>query len=375
MTAVRLALTLGYLSGEHGSVAAEAAHALDLTRAAEAAGYACAWVGEAYGTDAPTVLAWLAAQTTSIGLGSAVMQVPARSAAATAMTAATLDALSRGRFRLGVGVSGPQVSAGWHGVPFDAPLARTRAYVEVVRAALARQPLTHDGPHLPLPPPGYSGPALRLAQPAPRADLPLYLAALGPRNVELTGEIADGWLPVFFSPEHPGDAAQRLAAGRARAGGAGRGDGTAFDVSPSVPLVVTGAGEPSEDVDQALARLRAHTALYLGGMGSRTLNVYAAAATRMGFGQAAGAVQDLYLQRRQRDAAAAVPEALLATTALVGDRDHLAGRLRAYAAAGASTVSVMPMAADPAARARAVATAAAALADAGLQGTAPGGQA
>lgn len=366
MTAVRLALTLGYLSGESGSVAADAAHALDLTRAAEAAGYACAWVGEAYGTDAPTVLAWLAAQTSTIDLGSAVMQVPARSAAATAMTAATLDALSGGRFRLGVGVSGPQVSAGWHGVAFDAPLARTRAYVEVVRAALARQPLTHDGPHLPLPPPGYSGPALRLAQPAPRADLPLYLAALGPRNVELAGEVADGWLPVFFSPEHPGEAMERLAAGRARSS---RPDGGApFDVSPSVPLVVTGAGQAREDVDQALGRLRAHTALYLGGMGSRTLNVYAAAATRMGFGEAAASVQDLYLQRRQREAAAAVPDALLATTALVGDRDHLAGRLRAYAGAGVSTVSVMPMAAEPAAAAQAVATAAAALADAGLEG-------
>ena len=365
MTAVRLALTLGYLSGEHGSVAADAAHALDLTRAAEAAGYACAWVGEAYGTDAPTVLAWLAAQTSAIGLGSAVMQVPARSAAATAMTAATLDALSGGRFRLGVGVSGPQVSAGWHGVPFDAPLARTRAYVEVVRTALARRPLTHDGPHLPLPPPGYPGPALRLAQPAPRADLPLYLAALGPRNVELTGEIADGWLPVFFSPEHPGDAAQRLAAGRARREDArSAGPDDPFDVCPSVPLVVTGAGQDEREVEVALGRLRAHTALYLGGMGSRELNVYAAAAARMGFASEASTVQDLYLERRQRDAAAAVPDALLATTALVGDRDHLAERLRAYAGAGASTVSVMPMAADPAARRRAVTTAAAALVDA-----------
>ena len=374
MTAVRLALTLGYLSGEHGSVAADAAHALDLTRAAEAAGYACAWVGEAYGTDAPTVLAWLAAQTRDIDLGSAVMQVPARSAAATAMTAATLDALSGGRFRLGVGVSGPQVSAGWHGVPFDAPLARTRAYVEVVRAALARKPLTHEGPHLPLPPPGYSGPALRLAQPAPRADLPVYLAALGPKNVELAGEIADGWLPVFFSPEHPGDAAEHLAAGRGRRESAGRAGGDGFDVCPSVPLVVTGAGEEA-DADEALGRLRAHTALYLGGMGSRKLNVYAAAATRMGFGEQATAVQDLYLERRQRDAAAAVPDALLATTALVGDRDHLAERLSAYAAAGVSTVSVMPMAADPAARQRAVATAAAALADAGLEDAAPEGHA
>lgn len=361
MTAVRLALTLGYLSGEHGSVAADAAHALSLTRAAEAAGYACAWVGEAYGTDAPTVLAWLAAQTTSIDLGSAVMQVPARSAAATAMTAATLDALSGGRFRLGIGVSGPQVSAGWHGVPFGAPLARTRAYVEVVRTALARQPLLHEGPHLPLPPPGFTGPALRLAQPAPRADLPVYLAALGPKNVELAGEVADGWLPVFFSPEHPGDAAGHLAAGRERSERSG-----AFDVCPSVPLVVTGAGEPDGDVDEALGRLRAHTALYLGGMGSRKLNVYAAAAGRMGFEREAAAVQDLYLERRQRDAAAAVPDALLATTALVGDRDHLAGRLRAYAEAGVGTVSVMPMAPDPAARERAVTVVAAALADAGL---------
>ncbi len=351
---MRLALSLGYLSGESGSVSTDAGHALDLVRVCEDAGYAQVWVGEAYGTDAPSVLGWLAAQTSGIGLGSAVMQVPARSAASTAMTAATLDALSGGRFHLGLGVSGPQVSAGWHGVAFDEPLARTRAYVETVRTALARRPVhlgADDG-----------SPALRLAVPAPRADLPLYLAALGPRNTELAGEIADGWLPVFFSPEHAAEAMDRLATGRARADDP-RGP---FDVAPSVPLVVTGsAGATTDDPDgeqaASMARLAGHTALYVGGMGSRTMNVYRSAAARMGHGAAAETVTDHFLAGRRREAAAAVPLGLMRSTGLVGDPDEITARLVAHAAAGVSTVSVMPMAATPAGRRRAVQVAAAAL--------------
>ncbi len=352
---MRLALTLGYLSGESGSVATDAAHALDLALAAEGAGYAQVWVGEAYGTDAPSVLGWLAAQTSTIGLGSAVMQVPARSAASTAMTAASLDALSGGRFHLGLGVSGPQVSSGWHGVGFDKPLARTRAYVETVRTALARRPVPPQGP-------GDDLPALRLALPAPRADLPVYLAALGPRNTELAGEIADGWLPVFFSPEHAGEAMDHLAAGRARAADPSRD----VAVVPTVPLVVTGAaGATGGDADgeeaAAMARLAAHTALYVGGMGSASLNVYRDAATRMGHGEAASRITEHYLSGRRREAAAAVPLELVRSTGLVGDPDDIAGRLAAHAAAGVTTVSVTPMAATPAGRQRALTVAAEAL--------------
>lgn len=358
---MRLALSLGYLSGESGSVATDAAHALDLTRVAQDAGYAQVWVGEAYGTDAPSVLGWLAAQTSTIGLGSAVMQVPARSPASAAMTAASLDALSGGRFHLGLGVSGPQVSAGWHGVAFDKPLARTRAYVETVRAALARQPVRHEGASDDLP-------ALRLAMPAPRADLPLYLAALGPRNTELAGEIADGWLPVFFSPEHAGEAMGHLAAGRARAQDA---DG-AFDVAPTVPLVVTGtAGATTDDAAgesaAAMARLAGHTALYVGGMGSRTMNVYRDAAARMGHGEVAGEVTDHFLSGRRREAAAAVPLELMRSTGLVGDPDEIAARLVAHAAAGVTTVCVSPMAATPAGRQRALAVVADALSASGAR--------
>lgn len=174
---------------------------LGLVREAERLGYAVAWTSEAYGADAATVLGWLAAQTSTIELGSAVLQIPARSPAMTAMTAATLDVLCEGRFRLGLGVSGPQVSEGWHGVRFDRPLARTREYVDVVRMALARHNVSYEGEYVRLPLPEGPGRPLRLSMRTARSAIPLYLAAVGPQNVQLTGEIADGWLGVFASDD------------------------------------------------------------------------------------------------------------------------------------------------------------------------------
>ncbi len=297
------------------------------------------WIAEAYGSDAPTVLAWLAAQTSAIGLGAGVMQIPARTPAMTAMTAATLDTLSAGRFQLGLGVSGPQVSEGWHGVRFDDPLGRTREYVEVVRTALARKPVEHDGEHFTLPLPGGPGKALRLALHPPRPDLPIHLAAGGPRNLRLAGEVADGWLAIFLSPEHSADQFASVREGRV---GSGRGTAedpmAGFEVVATVPVVVT------DDLEAARAAVAPYTALYIGGMGSREQNFYNRLARRMGFDDAAQRIQDLYLAGRPRDAADAVPFELVDATALVGPPERVAERARRYAEAGVTTLGVAPYA-------------------------------
>jgi F420-dependent oxidoreductase-like protein len=264
------------------------------------------------------------------------MQIPARTPAMTAMTAATVDTFSGGRFRLGLGVSGPQVSEGWHGVHFDQPLVRTREYVRIVRAALARQTVESGSEHYRLPLPGGPGKPLKLGFHPHRADVPIYLAAIGPKNLELAGEIADGWLGVFFSPEHSGPQLSAVAAGRARAGKELAG----FDVAPSVPVVV------GDDVSACADPLRWHAALYLGGMGSREKNFYNQHATRMGFADAAREVQDLYLAQRHRDAAAAVPLELIDATSLLGPPDRIAARIPAFAAAGVTTLSVGIFAGD-----------------------------
>ena len=343
---MRLALNLGHLSG-----AADPAEALALARHAERLGFAVVWAAEAYGSDSPTVLAWLAGQTSTIDLGSAVMQIPGRSPAMTAMTAATLDLLSGGRFRLGLGVSGPQVSEGWHGVRFAEPLARTRAYVEVVRAALARETVRHDGPHHPLPLPDGPGKALRLALRPVREHLPLYLAAVGPRNLALAGEVADGWLAVLFDPASAPEQLAHVRAGRERAGLGMDG----FDVVPTVPLSV------GRDPETCAGPVRGYAALYVGGMGSREQNFYLSLATRLGFGAEARAVQDLYLAGRHRDAAAAVPYALLDRTSLLGDRARVADGLARLAAAGVTTCALAPYGATPADRLDALSLAAEAL--------------
>lgn len=322
---MRLALSLGYWTSARDLPAN-----LALTQEAERLGYDSVWAAEAYGSDTATTLAWLAGQTERIGLGAGVFQIPARSPAMTAMTAASLDGLSGGRFRLGLGVSGPQVSEGWHGVRFDRPLTRTREYVTVVRTALSRATLHHDGEFYPLPLSDGPGKALRLAVRRVRDQIPVYLAAVGPRSLELAGEIADGWLAAFLAPEY---AAQQLAAlrvGRARA----ERDLAGFDIVATVPLVT------GDDIPACADLVRGYAALYLGGMGSREQNFYHRLATRMGYGPQATEVQEHFLAKRHQRAYAAVPEQFIDAISLLGPPDRIAQRVRRYAEAGVSTLAV-----------------------------------
>lgn len=323
---MRLGVNLGYWGA--GNDAAN----LALAREADRLGFAVGWVAEAYGSDAATVLAWVAAHTERMDVGSAIFQIPARSPAMTAMTGATLDTLSGGRFRLGLGVSGPQVSEGWHGVPFAKPLERTREYVDVVRTALARERVSYSGTHYRLPLPEGQGKPLKLIVHPVRDRIPIYLAAVGPRNLELAGEIADGWLAVFLDPEGAEDSLARIRSGRERTGRSMEG----FDVVPTVPLAL------DADLERAADRLRGYAALYLGGMGSRKQNFYNALAHRMGYEQAAATIQDRYLARDYRGAEAAVPFEFIDRTSLLGPVERLARRMRDFAAAGVTTLSVSP---------------------------------
>jgi F420-dependent oxidoreductase-like protein len=324
---MRLGLNLGYLVGSD-----DPRGQLALTRHAEDLGFDVVWAAEAYGSDSPTVLSWLAGQTSRIDVGSAVMQIPARTPAMTAMTAASLDLLSGGRFRLGLGVSGPQVSEGWHGVRFDKPLGRTREYVDIVRIALARKTVSYDGAHYRLPLPDGPGKALKLTIAPLRTDIPIYLAAVGPKNLELAGEIADGWLAIFYSPDHADELLGRIRVGRERAGR----EMDSFDVVPTVPVVV------GEDPVRCADPIRSYAALYIGGMGSREQNFYHALAVRMGYGDAAAEVQDHFLARRHRDAMAAVPYEFIDSTSLLGPEERIAERLGVLAASGVTTCAIAP---------------------------------
>ncbi|MEV0808758.1 LLM class F420-dependent oxidoreductase [Micromonospora sp. NPDC050200] len=328
---MRLGLSLGYQT----AWSTPADH-LALAQEADRLGYSVVWAAEAYGSDSPSMLAWMAGRTERIDVGSAVMQIPARTPAMTAMTAATIDTLSGGRFRLGLGVSGPQVSEGWHGVRFAKPLARTREYVDIVKLAVARKEVAYAGEHYILPLPDGPGKALRLGFHPPREHIPIYLAAVGPKNLELAGEIADGWLAVFYAPEFAEEQLASVRAGRAKAGMELAG----FDVVPSVPVVV------GDDIATCAELVRWYAALYVGGMGSRQQNFYNQLATRMGYGDAAREVQDLYLAKRQRDAAAAVPMEFIDRTSLLGPKERIAERMREYAAAGVTTLSVALFVAD-----------------------------
>jgi len=332
---VRLGLSVGYW---HAGM--DARRQLEVVREAERIGYDTVWVAEAYGSDAATVLGWLAAGTDRIGLGAAIFQMPARSPAMTAMTAATLDQLSGGRFRLGLGPSGPQVSEGWHGVRFAPMLKRTREYVEVVRMALRRERVEYHGETIELPLPDGPGKALKLTIAPVQERIPIYIASIGPKNVTLTGEIADGWLPIFFSPEHVQEFRPLLEEGARRAGRSLDG----FDVAPSVNVMV------SDDLEAARDAVRPMLALYVGGMGSREKNFYNALMRRYGFEDAAREVQDLYLDGRKDEAAAALPAELIDTVSLVGPPEAVRDRLAVYAEAGVGTLGVSPMATDPRAR-------------------------
>jgi F420-dependent oxidoreductase-like protein len=318
---VRLGLYLGY--APPGTNPTEL---VALAEEAERIGFDSAWAAEAWGTDAVTVLAWLAARTSTLKVGSAIMQIPARTPANTAMTAMTLDLMSGGRFLLGLGVSGPQVVEGWHGLPWGKPLAKTREYVEVVRTVLRRETLEHHGTHYDIPYTGADatglGKPLKVLGRPLRADVPIYLAALGPKNVELAAEIADGWLPIFMSPERFDDVFRPCLA---RAG-------EGFEIAAAVQIVV------GDDVQACRDVVKESLALYVGGMGARGTNFYNALACRYGYEREAATVQELYLGGKKREAVAAVPDALADEVALVGPRGRIAARLDAWRECGVTTL-------------------------------------
>jgi F420-dependent oxidoreductase-like protein len=325
---MRLGFYLGYWGVASGSE--------DLASAvgeAEQLGYDSVWTAEAYGSDAATILGFLAGRTTGIKLGSAIFQMPARTPAMTAMTAATIDQLSGGRMLLGIGSSGPQVAEGWHGQRFARQLRRTREYVEVVRLALARQRVEYHGETLQLPLPEGPGKALKLMIEPVQERLPIYLAAIGPKNTALAGEIADGWLPTFFSPEHVADVRALLQEGAERSGRSLDG----FDIAPVVNAYV------SDDVERARDVMRPGLALYIGGMGSREQNFYNRLVQRYGFEAEAREIQDLYLAGKKDEAAGAIPERLIDQVSLCGPPGAVRDRLAAYREAGVGSLLVAPM--------------------------------
>jgi F420-dependent oxidoreductase-like protein len=310
---------------------------VDVAREAERLGYDSVWAAEAYGSDAATILAYIAAQTRKIKLGSAIFQMPARSPAMTAMTAATIDRLSGGRMLLGIGSSGPQVAEGWHGQRFARQLQRTREYVAVVRMALARERVQYHGETLELPLPDGPGKPLKLLIAPVQERLPVYLAAIGPKNTTLAGEIADGWLPTLFSPEHVAEQRALLEEGFARAERAADG----FDIAPVVNTHV------ADDLDAARNLMRPGMALYIGGMGSREQNFYTRLVQRYGFEAQAREIQELYLSGKKEEAAAAIPPELIDMVALCGPPDVVRERLAAFREAEVGTLLVAPIAFSP----------------------------
>lgn len=330
---MRLGISFGYQDWGAGLPGAIA-----MAQEADRLGYESGWVAEAYGTDAITPITWLLAHTERLKMGTAIAQMPARAPAMTAMTAATLDMMSGGRFLLGIGASGPQVSEGWYGEVYGKPLGRTREYVEILRKVWAREaPLEHHGAHYDIP---YTGPgASGLGKPLkiivhPRtADIPVYIASIGPKNVELTAEIADGWLPIFFSPTRSdavwGDA---LAAGFAKAGGAK--SLADLDVAATVTVLV------GDDVQALRDKVKPMVALYVGGMGAKGKNFYNDLACRYGYEGVAAEIQDLYLSGKKAEATALVPDDLVDDVSLIGSRERIAERLEAWKESPVSTIVV-----------------------------------
>ena len=328
---MKLGVSVGYWG-----LGLTAADQLDIAQTAESLGYDSIWTAEAYGSDAATVLAWLAAGTSRIKLGAGIFQIPARSAAMTAMTAATIDNLSGGRMLLGLGSSGPQVSEGFHGVRFGKQLQRTREYVAVVRIALARQKIEFHGETIELPLPDGPGKALKLTIRPVQERIPIFLAVLGPKNVALAGEIADGWLPVFFSPEHTKALRGPLEEGAARAGRSL----DDFRICPSVNVMI------GDDIESARNAMRPILALYVGGMGSREQNFYNRLVSSYGFESAAREVQELYLAGKRTEAMFALPDELIDLVSIVGPRDKAKEKLRAFRDAGVDTLIVWPIMPD-----------------------------
>jgi F420-dependent oxidoreductase-like protein len=333
MPSLKLGLSLGYWGiGPAGD------DALEVVRAAEGAGFESVWVAESYGSDVVSVLAWLAPQTEKINLGAAIMQVPARPPAAAAMAGATIDKLSGGRFLFGFGPSGPQVSEGWYGVPYPKPWGRTREYVEVVREIIAREgPLQHDGEHYTLPLPGGEGKALKLNFHPERNRIPIFLGAIGRKSVELAAEIADGWIPIFFSVDAFEETwGEHLEAGFAK-GGRSRSD---LEVSPSLQVAIDG------DLEAAKSVVKAGLVLYFGGMGSRKTNFYVDLAHRFGFGEVADEVQRRFQDGDRGGAFEAVPDEIVEATSLVGTEEEVAERVERFRGAGIDRLIVSPVHVD-----------------------------
>ncbi|MDK1018048.1 MAG: LLM class F420-dependent oxidoreductase [Actinomycetota bacterium] len=328
---MKLGLNIGYF----GTAIADDFSLISLV---EDLGYDSVWTAEAYGADALTPLAWIAAKTERIKVGSAVFQMPARTPAMTAMTASTLDIMSNGRFLLGLGVSGPQVVEGWHGRPYGKPLGVTREYVEIVRKMLARdEPVTHAGTHYALPYTGEGstglGKPLKLMHRPKNPDLPIFIAAIGPKNVQLTAEIADGWLPVFLSPDRVGELyTPLLEKGFARSGEPDKGE--RFEIAPTLSALLT------DDLDAGRLTMKPFIALYIGGMGAKGHNFYNDLACRYGYDEEAETIQDLYLAGKKMEATMAVPDALVDELSLVGSKERIADRLDAWRDSGVTTLIV-----------------------------------
>lgn len=293
---------------------------IEIIQEAEQMGYSIVWTAEAYGGDAVTPLTWIGAHTKKIRLGTGIMQMPARTPANTAMTAMSLDHLSGGRFVLGLGLSGPQVIEGWHGQPYGKPIPKTREYVSIVRSIFAREkPVTHEGTHYQIP---YQGPdATGLGKPLKsilhgRTDLPIFIASIGPKNVELTAEIANGWLPIFFAPRHYNKAFKAgIEAGLAKAGnGKTLAD---LEIANAVSVVV------SDDLEDARNQIKPQLALYIGGMGAKGRNFYNDLACRYGYEEAAGKIQDYFLDGKRNEAIACVPDELVDDVALCGPKERI----------------------------------------------------
>ena len=325
---MRLGLMLGYAAGQIELP-------VELVQEADRLGVYAVWTAEAYGSDAVSPLAWLGALTEHIKLGTAIMQMPGRTPANAAMTAMTLNQLSGGRFLMGLGLSGPQVVEGWHGVSYAQPLARTREYVSIVRAIFRREsPLTFEGRHYQIPyrgedATGLGKPLKSTLKAAP--NIPIYLAAIGPKNVELAAEMADGWLPIFFAPERY-DAVFKphVDAGLAKAGKTL----DQFDIAPTVSVVI------NDNLDIAYNMLRPMLALYVGGMGARGKNFYYDLAVRYGFEAAATEIQDLYLSGDKGAAMARVPAELIDAVALVGPRERVRERLSLWRNSPVTTLNM-----------------------------------
>jgi F420-dependent oxidoreductase-like protein len=326
---LKLGLNVGYWAGGPPEGIAET------VKEADRLGFDSMWTAEAYGSDALVPLTWWGAATERIKLGTAIVQISARTPAATAMAAMSLDHLSGGRLILGLGVSGPQVVEGWYGQPFAKPLARTREYIGILRRIWAREgPVTNDGPHYPLPLKNGTGlgkPLKSSIRPL-REDIPIYLAAEGPKNIAMAAELCDGWLAIFYSPHHEDLYRDALNEGFSREGARRSADD--FDVAATVPLIVT------DDIDSAMDAVRPMYALYFGGMGAKSANFHANVPKRMGYEAEVEKIQELYLSGKKDEAAAAVPRDLIEKLTLIGPKDKIRHDLEAWRDSAVTTLLV-----------------------------------